>query len=113
MPVARVWRAATPPVRPKKHCFSFHMPKIHCNLPKLVHTCSYEWVLKKKHNFCFKTQPVRQRRLRCDRPVSMRRARVALLRRARVVHPVRSTVLASMPSSLPSRRPRSPLLPPR
>jgi hypothetical protein len=28
------------------------MPKIHCHLPKLVHTCSYEWVLKKKHNFC-------------------------------------------------------------
>jgi hypothetical protein len=38
---------------PKKHCFSFHLPKIHCNFPKLVHTCSYEWVLKKKHNFCF------------------------------------------------------------
>jgi hypothetical protein len=29
------------------------MPKIHCNLPKLSHTVSYEWVLKKKHNFCF------------------------------------------------------------
>jgi hypothetical protein len=23
----------------------------------LVHTCSYEWVLKKKHNFCFKHEP--------------------------------------------------------
>jgi hypothetical protein len=40
------------PCAPKKHCFSFHMPKIHCNLPKLQHTCSYEWVLKKKHNWC-------------------------------------------------------------
>jgi hypothetical protein len=30
------------------------MPKIHCNLPKLQHTCSYEWVLKKKHNWCLK-----------------------------------------------------------
>jgi hypothetical protein len=30
------------------------MPKIKCNFPKLVHTCSYEWVLKKKHNFCLK-----------------------------------------------------------
>jgi len=28
------------------------MPKMHCHLPKLVHTCSYEWVLKKKHNWC-------------------------------------------------------------
>jgi hypothetical protein len=28
------------------------MPKIHCSLPKIQHTCSYEWVLKKKHNFC-------------------------------------------------------------
>jgi hypothetical protein len=35
----------------KKHCFHFSLPKIHC--PKLVHTCSYEWVLKKKHNFSF------------------------------------------------------------
>jgi hypothetical protein len=42
------------PCAPKKHCFSFHMPKIKCNFPKLVHTCSYEWVLKKKHNFCLK-----------------------------------------------------------
>ena len=39
------------PCAPKKHCFSFHMPKIHCNLPKLSHTTSYEWVLKKKHCF--------------------------------------------------------------
>jgi hypothetical protein len=41
------------PCAPKKHHFSFHMPKIHCHLPKLQHTCSYEWVLKKKHNWCF------------------------------------------------------------
>ena len=42
----------TAPCAPKKkHCFSFHLPKISC--PKLVHTCSYEWVLKKKHNFSF------------------------------------------------------------
>jgi len=45
------------PCAPKKHCFSFHLPKIHCNFPKLVHTCSYEWVLKKKHNFCLKKEP--------------------------------------------------------
>ena len=42
------------PCAPKKHCFNFHMPKFNCHLPKLVHTCSYEWVLKKKHNFCLK-----------------------------------------------------------
>ena len=55
MPVARARQAATTPCAPKKkHCFSFHLPKIHC-LPKLVHTCSYEWVLKKKHNFCLPT----------------------------------------------------------
>ena len=40
------------PCAPKKHCFKLCLPKIHCNLPKLQHTCSYEWVLKKKHNFC-------------------------------------------------------------
>jgi hypothetical protein len=39
------------PCAPKKHCFSFHLPKIHCNLPKLQHTTNYEWVLKKKHCF--------------------------------------------------------------
>jgi hypothetical protein len=37
------------PCAPKKHCFSFHLPKIHC--PKIQHTCKYEWVLKKKHCF--------------------------------------------------------------
>ena len=45
------------PCAPKKHCFSFHMPKIHCNLPKLVHTCKYEWVLKKKHCFSLQHAP--------------------------------------------------------
>jgi hypothetical protein len=30
------------PCCPPKHHFSFHLPKIH-------HSCSYEWVLKKKH----------------------------------------------------------------
>jgi hypothetical protein len=45
--------ACEQPCAPKKHCFNFHMPKLHCNLPKLTHTCSYEWVLKKKHNWCF------------------------------------------------------------
>jgi len=39
------------PCAPKKHCFSFHLPKFHCSLPKVQHTCSYEWVLKKKHNW--------------------------------------------------------------
>jgi hypothetical protein len=29
------------------------MPKIHCHLPRLHHTCSYEWVLRKKHNWCW------------------------------------------------------------
>ena len=106
-----------PAVRPKKHCFSFHLPKIHCNFPKLVHTCSYEWVLKKKHNFCFKHEP------KCDnggcaRPAaSTRQARAALLLRAStallrrastVLRRVRSTALASMPSRLRSRRLRSP-----
>jgi hypothetical protein len=34
----------------KKHCFS--LPKLpHFSLPKLSCTTSYEWVLKKKHNF--------------------------------------------------------------
>jgi hypothetical protein len=34
----------------KKHCFT--MPKLpHFSLPKLNCTTSYEWVLKKKHNF--------------------------------------------------------------
>jgi hypothetical protein len=33
------------------------MPKIHCNLPKLVHTCKYEWVLKKKHCFSLQHAP--------------------------------------------------------
>lgn len=43
-----------PACAPKKHCFSFHMPKIcmpKISCPKIVHTCSYEWVLKKKHCF--------------------------------------------------------------
>ena len=41
--------ACEQPCAPKKHCFSFHLPKIHC--PKIQHTCKYEWVLKKKHCF--------------------------------------------------------------
>jgi hypothetical protein len=45
------------PCAPKKHCFSFHMPKINCHLPKLVHTCKYEWVLKKKHCFSLQHAP--------------------------------------------------------
>jgi hypothetical protein len=39
------------PCAPKHH-FNFHLPKIHCHLPKIHHTCSYEWVLKKKHSWC-------------------------------------------------------------
>jgi hypothetical protein len=39
------------------------MPKMHCHLPKLQHTCSYEWVLKKKHNWCL------QKHNGCDGPV--------------------------------------------
>ena len=45
---------------PKKHCFSFHMPKIclpKISCPKLVHTTSYEWVLKKKHCFSLAHAP--------------------------------------------------------
>ena len=35
---------------PKKHCFT--LPKLpHFSLPKINCTTSYEWVLKKKHNF--------------------------------------------------------------
>ena len=48
-PIATVCES---PCAPKQHHFCFHLPKIHCNLPKLQHTCSYEWVLKKKHNWC-------------------------------------------------------------
>ena len=45
------------PCAPKHH-FSFHLPKIHCSLPKIQHNTSYEWVLKKKHSFCLvKPQP--------------------------------------------------------
>ncbi len=48
------------PCAPKKHCFSFHMPKIclpKISCPKLVHTTSYEWVLKKKHCFSIAHAP--------------------------------------------------------
>jgi hypothetical protein len=44
------------PCAPKHH-FSFHLPKIHCNLPKIQHNTSYEWVLKKKHSFCLVHAP--------------------------------------------------------
>jgi hypothetical protein len=44
------------PCAPKHH-FSFHLPKIHCNLPKIQHNTSYEWVLKKKHSFCLVKAP--------------------------------------------------------
>ena len=58
MPLAKaVWPGAIPRAAPKKHCFSFHMPKINCHLPKLVHTCNYEWVLKKKHSFSLQHAP--------------------------------------------------------
>jgi hypothetical protein len=41
-----------------KHSFSFHLPEFHCpkitlpkfSCPKIVHSTSYEWVLKKKIN---------------------------------------------------------------
>jgi hypothetical protein len=40
----------------KKHCFT--MPKLpHFSLPKLNCTTSYEWVLKKKHNFSLTHAP--------------------------------------------------------
>ena len=111
-----VWQAATPPCAPKKHCFSFHLPKIHCNFPKLVHTCSYEWVLKKKHNFCFKHEPkcdnggcAHRRRLR-DGPG--RRCSLGPVRWCIAVSTA-SMALASMPSRVRSLRPRSPRLLPR
>jgi hypothetical protein len=44
------------PCAPKHH-FSFHLPKIHCSLPKIQHNTSYEWVLKKKHSFCLVKAP--------------------------------------------------------
>jgi hypothetical protein len=43
------------PCAPKKHHFSFHLPKI--SLPKIQHNTSYEWVLKKKHSFCLVKAP--------------------------------------------------------
>ena len=109
------------PCAPKKHCFSFHLPKIHCNFPKLVHTCSYEWVLKKKHNFCLKKEP-KCNDGGCARPVAcILRARVlqlpqdsTLLPQASTVHlRVRPTAPASMPSRLRSPQRRSPRPPPR
>jgi hypothetical protein len=51
-PYASGQQACAAPCAPKRCHFNFHMPKLHCNLPKLSHTVSYEWVLKKKHNFC-------------------------------------------------------------
>ena len=76
------------PCAPKKHCFSFHMPKIHCNLPKLQHTTSYEWVLKKKHCFSLVHAPKETvARLLADRPRFTRRARVVLLRLVRGIAP--------------------------
>jgi hypothetical protein len=48
------------PCAPKQHCFSFHMPKIclpKISCPKIVHTTSYEWVLKKKHCFSIAHAP--------------------------------------------------------
>jgi hypothetical protein len=53
------------PCAPKKHHFCFHLPKIHCNLPKIHHTCSYEWVLKKKHSWCIE-HPNRCNNNGCD-----------------------------------------------
>jgi hypothetical protein len=53
------------PCAPKKHCFCFQMPKIHCNLPKLCHSVKYEWVLKKKH--CFTLQHTKP--AQCAAPV--------------------------------------------
>ena len=50
--------------------------------PKIVHTCSYEWVLKKKHCFSIQHQP---KAMTVAAARSMRLARVAFLRRARVV----------------------------
>ena len=77
------------PCAPKKHCFSFHMPKIclpKISCPKLVHTTSYEWVLKKKHCFSIAhapKSPCGGDPLRLVLARSMRLARVALLRLAR------------------------------
>ncbi len=101
------------PCAPKKHCFSFHMPKINCHLPKLVHTCKYEWVLKKKHCFSLQHAP------KCNdggcarvRPVLMQAVRAGLLPLARValllVVSTASTALASTPSRVRSPRPRLP-----
>lgn len=41
----------------KKCHFTIKIPKLSCHLPKLCHQTSYEWVLKKKHNFSFAHQP--------------------------------------------------------
>ena len=102
------------PCAPKKHCFSFHMPKINCHLPKLVHTCKYEWVLKKKHCFSLQHAP------KCNDggcALSTRRVREGLLPPARVALllavSMASTALASTPSRVRSLRPRLPRLLPR
>jgi hypothetical protein len=40
-----------------RHHFNFHMPKLHCSLPKICHTTSYEWVLRKKHCWTIQHAP--------------------------------------------------------
>jgi hypothetical protein len=40
------------PCAPRSCHFTINIPRLSCHLPKLQHTCSYEWVLKKKHNWC-------------------------------------------------------------
>ena len=93
---------------PKKHCFSFHLPKIHCNLPKLQHTTSYEWVLKKKHCFSLVHAPKET----CGsgpvyatgQGVVAPLARAALLPRARaVLTPLLKLTAAGQHAYLPAR----------
>jgi hypothetical protein len=38
------------PCAPRHH-FQFHLPKLHCHLPKIHHEVCYEWVLRKKHKW--------------------------------------------------------------
>lgn len=36
-----------------RRCWSFHLPKLNCHLPRLHHEVCYEWVLQKKHKWSF------------------------------------------------------------
>jgi hypothetical protein len=43
--------ACETPCAPRKCHFNFHLPKIHCHLPKIQHEVCYDWVLRKRHKW--------------------------------------------------------------